>query len=205
MANIRCVSVGLSGASGMRLALKVVGLLLQEVDELYLTATSHALCVAQCELGISTLKEFLTQAVEWSTHWYGTAPKANVALYKYHDLTAPMSSGSHPVDATFIAPCSMATVAAIAAGLGDNLVRRMADVALKERRTLILAPREAPFSTLHLENLLKLSHLGAQIFCPMPLWYTKETALEMVEIQIAARLLSLTGIQAKGGVVWQGT
>jgi 4-hydroxy-3-polyprenylbenzoate decarboxylase len=90
----------------------------------------------------------------------------------------------------------MASLAAIACGLSDNLLRRMADVALKERKTLVIVPREAPFSAIHLQNMLRLSELGATIFPPMPSWYIKTQSLEEMEDVIVLRILQVLGIEA---------
>lgn len=112
-----------------------------------------------------------------------------ITLHSIHDVGCAIASGSYPVDAMIIIPCSMATVAAIAMGLGDNVLRRAADVTLKERRPLVVVPRESPLSELHLENLLKLSRLGATIVPPVPAWYTAPQTLEDVENFIIGKVL----------------
>lgn len=99
-------------------------------------------------------------------------------LYSDKDLGAAIASGSFLVDAMVIVPASMKTVATIAYGLSDNLLSRAADVTLKERRPLIIVPRETPLSTIHLENLTKLSRLGVQIIPPMPAFYNHPQTIQ---------------------------
>ena len=112
-----------------------------------------------------------------------------VTCYKVNDFKAPIASGSFKTSGMCIVPCSMATLAALSCGLADNLLRRAADVTLKERRPLIIAPREAPLNAIHLENMLKLSRLGAVIFPPIPAWYMRPSTLEEMENFMVNRLL----------------
>jgi 4-hydroxy-3-polyprenylbenzoate decarboxylase len=117
-----------------------------------------------------------------------------------HPLTdqgASISSGSFVTMGMVIAPCSVRTLAAIAHGLGDNLVHRAADVVLKERRTLVLAVREAPLSDIHLENMLKLSRMGVVISPPVPAFYAKPATIDDIVNQTAARLLDQLGIHVE--------
>ena len=114
-----------------------------------------------------------------------------------HPLTdqgAPISSGSFVTMGMVVAPCSARTLAAIAHGIGDNLIHRAADVILKERRKLVLAVRESPFSEIHLENMLKLSRMGVVISPPLPAFYTRPSSIdEMVDYSVV-RLLDQLGI-----------
>jgi len=114
-----------------------------------------------------------------------------------HPLTdqgASISSGSFLTMGMIVAPCSVRTLAAIAHGLGDNLIHRAADVVLKERRKLVLAVREAPLSEIHLENMLKLSRMGVVICPPMPAFYTRPQTVDELVNYAAARLLDQLGI-----------
>ena len=106
--------------------------------------------------------------------------------------------------ATRVVPCSMRTLAAIAHGLGDNLIHRAADVILKERRKLVLAVREAPLSDIHLENMLKLSRMGVVICPPMPAFYNKPQSLDDLVNYTAARLLDQLGIHLDVRNRWTG-
>ena len=103
-----------------------------------------------------------------------------------------------------VAPCSMRTLAAIAHGLSANLIHRAADVALKERRQLVLMTRETPLSQVHLENMLKVSKAGAIVAPPTPAFYTKPQTLEEIVAGTVARLLDLVGVDLPGAKRWGG-
>ena len=124
--------------------------------------------------------------------------------YAPADMGAAISSGSFRTDGMIVAPCSAKTLAAIAHGVGENLIHRAADVILKERRKLVLAVREAPLSDIHLENMLKLSRMGAVIMPPLPAFYTRPQSLDDVVNHTVARLLDQFGIDAPGLTRWNG-
>jgi len=111
------------------------------------------------------------------------------------DWNAPPASGSNPPDAMVVCPCTMGTLAAIAAGLSDNLIERAADVMLKEQRKLVLVPRETPFSPIHLENMLKLSRAGAVMLAANPGFYHKPQSVEGVIDYVVARALDHLGVE----------
>ena len=128
---------------------------------------------------------------------------ANV-VYAPGDMGAAISSGSFRTDGMVIAPCSAKTLAAIAHGFGDNLIHRAADVILKERRKLVLVVREAPLSDIHLENMLKLSRMGAVVLPPMPAFYTNpQTITELVDHTVA-RVLDQFGLDSSSVERWTG-
>lgn len=103
-----------------------------------------------------------------------------------------------------IAPCSMKTLAAIRAGFGDSLICRAADVHLKERRKLVLLPRESPFSEIHLENMLALSRMGAVIFPPIPAFYNHPQNVDELIHHIVGRVLDQFGLDTPGLARWSG-
>jgi flavin prenyltransferase len=119
-------------------------------------------------------------------------------------LAAPIASGSFPTNGMIIAPCSMKTLAAIRTGYGEGLIPRAADVTLKERRRLVLVPRELPLSEIHLENMLTLSRMGAVIIPPVPAFYTQPTTIEEIITHIAARVLDQFGLNLPGTPRWTG-
>jgi 4-hydroxy-3-polyprenylbenzoate decarboxylase len=125
-------------------------------------------------------------------------------VYPLTDQGAAISSGSFLTVGMVIAPCSMRTLAAIAHGLGDNLIHRAADVILKERRKLVLAVRESPLSDIHLENMLKLSRMGVVICPPMPAFYNKPQSIDEMVNYTAARLLDQLGIHLDVRNRWTG-
>ena len=124
--------------------------------------------------------------------------------YAPGDMGAAISSGSFQTSGMIIAPCSAKTLGAIAHGYGDSLVHRAADVVLKERRMLVLAVREAPLSEIHLENMLKLSRMGAVILPPMPAFYNHPRTVDDLVDHTVARMLDQFGIEMSGAVRWTG-
>jgi 4-hydroxy-3-polyprenylbenzoate decarboxylase len=124
--------------------------------------------------------------------------------YPASDMGAAISSGSFRTDGMIVAPCSAKTVGAIAHGVGDNLLHRAADVVLKERRKLVLVVREAPLSEIHLENMLKLSRMGAVILPPVPAFYNHPGTLDDVVDHTVARVLDQFGLETGGAPRWSG-
>ena len=124
--------------------------------------------------------------------------------YAPADMGAAISSGSFQTAGMIVAPCSAKTLAAIAHGYGDSLIHRAADVVLKERRRLVLSVREAPLSDIHLENMLKLSRMGAVILPPMPAFYHKPASLDDIVDHTVARMMDQFGIEMAGARRWTG-
>src|SRR5437588_7280277 len=120
------------------------------------------------------------------------------------DMGASISSGSFKTDGMVVIPCSVRTLAAIANGYGEHLVHRAADVVLKERRKLVLVVRETPLSEVHLENMLKLSRMGAVIFPPVPAFYHHPQNIESIVDQTAMRVLDQFGIHLASHKRWDG-
>jgi 4-hydroxy-3-polyprenylbenzoate decarboxylase len=115
-------------------------------------------------------------------------------VYGREEWFAPPASGSNPADAMVVCPCSMGTLAAIAAGSSDNLIERAADVSIKEQRKLVLVPREAPLSAIHLENMLKLARLGVCILPPSPGFYTHPQSVQDMVDFVVARIMDQVGV-----------
>jgi 4-hydroxy-3-polyprenylbenzoate decarboxylase len=124
--------------------------------------------------------------------------------YAPADMGAAISSGSFRTDGMVIAPCSAKTLAAVAHGFGENLVHRAADVVLKERRRLVLVVREAPLSDIHLENMLKLSRMGAVVLPPMPAFYNHPRTIDDVVDHTVSRVLDQFGLETSGAERWTG-
>ena len=124
--------------------------------------------------------------------------------YAPADMGAAISSGSFRTDGMVIAPCSAKTLAAVAHGFGENLVHRAADVVLKERRRLVLVVREAPLSDIHLENMLKLSRMGAVVLPPMPAFYNHPRTVDDVVDHTVSRVLDQFGLETSGAARWTG-
>ena len=122
--------------------------------------------------------------------------------YLPNDQGAAISSGSFLTMGMAVVPCSMRTLAAVAHGLGDNLIHRAADVVLKERRKLLLVPREAPLSDIHLENMLKLSRMGTVIFPPMPGFYQRPETIDDIVNQTVVRILDQFSVHLESQGRW---
>jgi len=167
------VVLAVTGASGSILAIRLLEAMVK-LD-------------VQCELVMSTWAE-RTMRIETDYQLEDVRALAS-ASYRVENLAAPISSGSYGVDAMVVCPCSMNTLAAMAHGLGDNLITRAADVTLKESRPLIVVPRETPLNTTHLKNMLLLHEAGAQIVPPMPAFYNKPETVDDVVWHIVARIL----------------
>ncbi len=119
-------------------------------------------------------------------------------VHGINDVAASIASGSFKTEGVIIAPCSMKTLAAVAHGFGDNLISRAADVALKERRKLILMPRETPLNLAHIRNMASVTEMGGVIFPPMPAFYSKSNSItEMVDDGVG-RVLDMVGVDATG-------
>lgn len=126
------------------------------------------------------------------------------AAYHPRDIGASVASGSFLTAGMVIAPCSMKTLAAVANGFGDDLVSRAADVVLKERRRLVLMPRETPLNLAHLRNMVAVTEMGGIIFPPLPAFYAKPRSLEQMVEHSVLRLLDLFGIHSRRVARWKG-
>lgn len=184
---IQTVTVGLTGASGLIYGLRLVECLLEANIRVGLIYTQAAQIVARQELDLvlptrpHDAQHTLTERFKASTE--------QLSVYAREDWYAPIASGSNPADAMVICPCSMGTLAAVAGGLSDNLIERAADVALKERRPLILVPRETPLSLLHLENMTRLARAGAIVLPANPGFYHRPQSVEALVDYVVARIL----------------
>ena len=164
---IRHFVVAITGASGSVYGLRLISELLRAGERVSLILTSTGRQVLQHETGLDWSAEIKEQRHQVQEYFASIA----VDCMAIDDFWAGAASGSAAADAMIVIPCSMGTAGRIAAGLSGNLLERAADVMLKERRQLILVPRETPFSTIHLENLLRLSQAGAVVLPAMPGFY----------------------------------
>ncbi|HWV19069.1 MAG TPA: flavin prenyltransferase UbiX [Rhodocyclaceae bacterium] len=184
----RTIALGFTGASGLPYGMRLLECLLG-VDNLqvHLIYSQAAQIVAQQEMGFKLSSRPSEVEVDLNARFQAAPGKLKV--YGREEWFAPMASGSNPPDAYVVCPCTMGTLAKIAAGMADDLLCRAADVVLKEGRQLILVPREMPFSVIHLENMLKLAKAGAVILPPNPAFYHHpQTVQEMVDF-VVARIL----------------
>ncbi len=176
----RRILVGISGASGPIYAVRLLqALAVYDEIETHLILTRSGILTLKLENPALDLEK--VQAL------------ADV-VYSVSDISACVASGSYPMDSMVVVPCSMKTLAAIAHGYSDNLLTRAADVMLKERRRLILVPRETPLHSGHLRNMLSVSELGAIVVPPVPAFYHQPTNLADIIDHTVGKLLSLLGL-----------
>jgi flavin prenyltransferase len=187
MARMRII-VGISGATGAIYGIRLLERLREAGAETHLVISRW---------GLRTLLH--------ETSWTRERVQALAhATYSATDMGAAISSGSFRTDGMVVVPCSAKTLGAIAHGVGENLIHRAADVILKERRKLVLMVREAPLSDIHLENMLKLSRMGAVVFPPVPAFYHNPQTLDDIVDHTVARMLDQFGIEFEGSPRWAG-
>jgi len=171
--------VAVTGASGVIYGKRLLGILKEKKIETHLIVSKAAEKVIEHELGLSK-KDF--------------AKLAN-HVYDADELTAPLMSGSFKTDGMIIIPCSMKTLAGIAHGFADNLILRAADVALKEKRRLIVVPRETPLNTVHLRNMLAVAELGVYVVPAMPAFYHNPEKIDDLVNFVVGRVLDCFGVE----------
>ena len=177
--------VGVTGGSGVAYAYTLLSNLKGEIV-LILSRDAEEVIRAETDLEPKDFEDLATHA------------------YRNDDLSAPPASGSYKFDAMVIVPCSGTTYAKIAAGIADNLVTRAAAVAIKEKRTLILVPRETPLSTIMLDNLAKLAHAGVTILPAMPGFYLNPKKVQELVDFVVGRILDHLGQEHRLSRPWEG-
>lgn len=189
--------VGVTGASGVRYALRLLEVLPELVSEVHVVFSDAAMRVLNDEermpLNPSNLSYEKLIGREAS----------NVTFYNPRDIGARIASGSMLATGMVVIPCSMATLGAIAHGIPTHLVHRAADVVMKEGRRLVLVPRETPLSPIHLENMLKLSTYGVRIVPAMPGFYHQPKTVDDMVNQFVMRVLDSMGVPNSLGTRWK--
>lgn len=183
----KTITVALTGASGIQYGLRLIECLVQANCEVYVLMSKPARVVMGMDTDIPVPAR--TSAVEKEfSELYNAAP-GQIKAFGQEQWTAPVASGSGAPDAMVVCPCTTGTLAAIAAGNCNNLLERAADVVLKERKQLIIMPREMPFSTIHLENMLRLANAGAVIMPPNPAFYQRPNTIDELIDFVVARVM----------------
>lgn len=171
--------IAITGASGSRYALDIIKTLSQYKE------------VELSVIFTDTAKEI------WEAEVSGSKLPSNVSTLANNNFYVPFASGSNPADAMLILPCSMGTMGRIASGLSSNLIERIADVQLKERKKLVMVPREAPLSLIHINNMKTLAQAGAIILPASPTFYNNPKSLEELIHHFSLRAISTLGIEPK--------
>ena len=192
MSEQKTITVALTGASGMPYGIRLLEILLKQGHRVYLLYSQAAQIVAQQEMAL-TLSPRPKETEAFLNGYFNVEPGL-LKVFGREEWFAPVASGSNPADAMVICPCTMGTLSAVAAGLGQKLIERAADVMLKEQRKLIIVARETPFSAIHLENMLKLAHSGAVILPANPGFYHLPESIQDIVDFIVARILDQLGV-----------
>lgn len=198
--NIKTLTLAMTGASG---APYTIGLmrhcLLQGIHIQFLCSQPGQIVLGmESDLKLSgTVQKMRSRLAEY----FGIDEKL-ISVYGKDQWTAPPASGSSVADAMVVCPCTMGSLASIAGGTSDNLIHRAADVIIKERKPLILVPRETPFSSIHLENMLKLSNIGVTILPPNPGFYQGVNSVDDLVDFVVARILDQLGIDNQLSPRW---
>jgi 4-hydroxy-3-polyprenylbenzoate decarboxylase len=187
------VALALTGASGMPYGVRLLECLLGAGVEVLLLYSPVAQIVARQEMDLA-LPARAKEAERFFSERFAAAP-GQLQAFGREEWFAPVASGSNPADAMVVCPCTMGTLAAIACGLSDSLIERAADVMLKERRPLIVVPRETPLSAVHLENMLRLSRAGALILPANPGFYHHPKSVSDLVDFVVARVLDHLGVE----------
>ncbi|HEX8987909.1 MAG TPA: flavin prenyltransferase UbiX [Rhodocyclaceae bacterium] len=196
----RTVAVAFTGASGMPYGLRLVECLLAAGVRVWLMYSQAAQIVAKQELDL-LLPAQPREAQRLLAERF-KAQEGQLAVFGVQDWNAPLASGSNPPEAYVICPCTMGTLAKVAAGIADDLVCRAADVVLKEGRKLILVPRETPLSAIHLENMLRLARAGAVVLPPNPGFYQRPQSVGDLVDFVVARILDRLEVPHRLGPRW---
>jgi 4-hydroxy-3-polyprenylbenzoate decarboxylase len=198
----RTIAIAITGASGALYATRTMAVLLERGCHLELIVSDYGKRLLRDELGDQAAVDKLLPFLESA---YGEVVRnGTLTLYSNKDLGAKIASGSQSCDSMVVVPCSMKTLAGIAHGLSRNLVERAADVMLKERRTLIIVPRETPMSLPQLRNMVLCAEAGAMIMPAMPAFYQLPQTLEDLSNFMAGKILSALGFQHELYPAWKG-
>ena len=190
----------MTGASGIQYGLRLIECLLQADVCVYVLMSKPAKVVMGMDTDLPVPPRTADIQKDFSER-YGAKP-GQLFAFGQEQWTAPVASGSGAPDAMVICPCTTGTLAAVAAGNCNNLLERAADVVIKERKQLIVMPREMPFSTIHLENMLRLAQAGAVIMPPNPAFYTLPESIDDLVDFVVARVLDQLNVSHKLMPAW---
>ena len=198
----QAIAIGITGASGALYAVRTVAALLERGVQVELIVSDYGRRLLRDELGDQASVERLRDFLEAR---YGSSVAAGeINLHSNRDLGATIASGSHGCSGMAIVPCSMKTLAAVAHGLSRNLIERAADVMLKERRRLVVVPRETPISLPQLRNMVLCAEAGATLLPAMPAFYQMPKTIDDLADFVAGKILSALGFEHELYPAWTG-
>jgi len=189
------ITVAITGASGVQYGLRLIQCLINQDLRVYLMVSKAAQIVIATETDLKLPAQAAKMAQYLSEKF--SAKPGQLEVFGKEDWMAPVASGSGAPSQMVVCPCSTGTLSAIACGASNNLIERAADVVLKERRKLILVPRETPYSEIHLEHMLQLTRMGAVIMPASPGFYHQPQTLDDLVDFIVARILDHLGVEQK--------
>jgi 4-hydroxy-3-polyprenylbenzoate decarboxylase len=195
-------TIAITGASGSIYGVRLLKYLLRKGHEVYLTITKEGGLILKDEVGYGW--QGSEKTVEKKIKRDLNLPKSSLHYFNEDNLFAPVSSGSYRVNAMVIIPCSMKTLSGIAHGYANNLVVRAADVMIKEKRTLILVPRETPLSSIHLRNMLLLAEMGVRIIPAMPAFYSHPENIDQLVDFMVGKVIDSLAIENNLYKRWEG-
>ena len=193
MSSRKKIALAITGASGVQYGFRLLEILLKQNHHVYLMLSKAAQVVTGMESELklpgrkSEQKKYLSELFQTDA--------SLLDIFGDEEWTAPVASGSAKVDAMVVCPCTMSTLSQIACGASSNLMERAADVMLKERRKLVIVPRETPFSDIHLENMLRLSRMGVVVMPANPGFYNKPESVSDIVDFMVARILDQLDIE----------
>jgi 4-hydroxy-3-polyprenylbenzoate decarboxylase len=199
---VRRLAVGVTGASGAIYAVRTIAALLEAGCELEIVFSEYGRRLFMDELGPDAKVDRLADLL--ASRYGDGVGRGRFVVHSNRDLGAPIASGSHRIDGMAIVPCSMKTLAAVAHGLSRSLVERAADVVLKERRRLVLVPRETPMSLPALRNLVACAEAGATILPAMPAFYQQPRTIDDLADFMAGKILNALGLEQQLFPAWKG-
>jgi 4-hydroxy-3-polyprenylbenzoate decarboxylase len=187
-ATVKDLVVAMTGASGAPYAVRLIQVLCRQGRTIHFTLSRSAASVLGEEMGLPVAVD------AFDPSGFGSLAPGRLIYHHHEDFSAGIASGSFPTGGMVVVPCSMSTLGAIASGMTTNLITRAADVHLKERRTLILVPRETPLGLIQLENMVRVTRAGAIVLPAMPGWYHQPRRLDDLVDFIVARICDQLGI-----------
>jgi len=187
------ITLAITGASGVQYAMRLLEILVKQDVQVLLLVSKAAQVVAATETDLKLSGNIEVQQAYLSERYQ--AKEGQILVFGKEQWMAPVASGSGSPNTMVVCPCSTGCLSAIATGASNNLIERAADVVLKERKKLILVPREAPYSEIHLEHMLKLTRMGAVILPASPGFYQKPATIEDLIDFVVARILSQIGLE----------
>ena len=199
---MKSIVIAITGASAIQLGERSIQLLLENDKKVDLILSKGAYEVAKSERNMNIPVEPNSQTDFWRDKLEVNSGK--LTCYRWNDHSASIASGSHKTKGMVVVPCSMGTLGRIASGFSLGLIERCADVHLKEKRPLIIAPRESPFNLIHIENIKRLMEAGAIIVPPIPAWYTNPKTIEDIIDFIVVRLFDSLGEDLDNIKRWVG-